>query len=212
MIKKIAIAVTVLTVGLLCFNYFYLKEVSAEADETRSFTVNKPYREVIIAFTKYESTEKIVNACGGKIIDHKWIDADLNVDRLLKPLATWKFRGVGAMVIEYETPYKTIRLDTTQKITADQDGLDSSMELSKPGKAIRYMRNVISIKPDGDKATTFYLSNSVVVKQRLPPAMHYNLKKDVIVNNRVATENTEKAIREICSAGRFSIPLNDVLK
>jgi hypothetical protein len=205
--KILTIIVTCVTVVAVSFYFFYLKEFVAEAKEETTFTVDKPYKDVIMQFTKYESTEKIVAAGGGKIVEHKWIDANLDVDRVLRPLATWTFRGSSTMRIEFETPYKKIYLDTAQTITADQDKFVSKTELAKPGNAVKFMDNTISITKDGDK-TVFHVSNWVVVKQRLPPNVHDKIKKEVLEGNRTANRNTEKVIREICSAGRFTIPLN----
>ena len=184
-------------VVLLAVALNWKREVEADSSAEHSFTVDVPMARVRKILVRTNAIKKIVAMSNAELVDQKWEDLDLDVDKPLRK-RDWDVDGKGKITVKINDSYLgQHELTLNQTVSVEPELLSSSNSLSEPSGPIKAYETSLVLKPDENGNASFSTKLSLNVSTTANILTSGIVRRSIKSSAEDSLQKQEKVIREI---------------
>lgn len=207
-IKKILVFLSFFcaTIVFLSISAYFLSNVSkkilfktheSNSDQQISFTIEKPYLEVVQNIAKKDFLEKIIEQNDAVLVEKTWKNFDIQVPQRVLRIKEYKIHGNLDFLIEKHDKFLgNLLIPFTQTINFDKNMLKIDTNLQKSHEKITFYEKNIEITPFLDENKTFVeIKSKLSIKNQIPFFLKETMDKKVDENNKKDVKKLEDTLK-----------------
>lgn len=196
MIKKIFFLIIIFVLASGLFLYFSSINQEVETFQKAHLTLDKNFLDFRKSLQQEDLMEKTISSLNGSILEKKWIEADVNIQRPI--LKNWHFKG--KLNFKFTVPYEgnDFLFHVCQDLKIDNDQIDSENNLIESIDSLglkKYQQKTVITK--NENKTNVYMSVHIKVKRFIPFFLKEYAQKKLDEEGIKQIENLKNSMLEL---------------
>jgi hypothetical protein len=192
--------------GVLGFFLCYETHESSSFEQI-SFTIDRPYLEVVQNLAKKDSLEKIVEQNDATLVEKSWKNFNIEVPQRVLRIKEYTINGVLDFVIEKHDKFLgNLNIPFTQSINFDKNMLKIDTKLQKNHEKVTFYEKNVEITPFLSENKTFVeIKSKLSIKNKIPFFAKEIMDKKVNENNKNDVKKLENNLKNMLNKVKVNI-------